>query len=173
MNLYEYQRSKPFIDLDQGHSDSTFLNFFSWETAGSIEAKFDVDPPWMGERKGSNDQDGRHAIYGKTWTILLLWNQKADDLESWYAASGTWVLPCLFKWCLWVDHDLFIARSNFVPYAFILEEGKTMGFSEIIVVYDIKVGSWVHEAYEYQRSRPFIDLGPNISDKLFLTSFPQ
>ena len=27
----------------------------------------------------------------------LLWNQKADDLETWYTASGARVLPCLFK----------------------------------------------------------------------------
>ena len=29
----------------------------------------------------------------KTWKILLLWNQKAYDLKSLYAASGTRVLP--------------------------------------------------------------------------------
>ena len=34
----------------------------------------------------------------------------------------------------------FMARSNFVPYAFVWEEGITMDFSETIVVYDIKVG---------------------------------
>ena len=34
----------------------------------------------------------------------------------------------------------FTARSNLVPYAFIWEKGKTMGFSETIVVYDVKVG---------------------------------
>ena len=28
---------------------------------------------------------------GKTWKILLC-NLKGDDFESWYAASGTWVL---------------------------------------------------------------------------------
>ena len=33
-----------------------------------------------------------------------------------------------------------MARSNFVPYAFVWEEGKIMNFSETIVVYDIKVG---------------------------------
>ena len=27
-------------------------------------------------------------LYGKN-----LWNQKVDDLETWYAASGGWVLP--------------------------------------------------------------------------------
>ena len=34
----------------------------------------------------------------------------------------------------------FMARSSFVPYAFVWEEGKTMDFSETIVVCDIKVG---------------------------------
>ena len=34
----------------------------------------------------------------------------------------------------------FMARSNFVPYAFVCGEGKTMDFSENIVVYYIKVG---------------------------------
>ena len=29
MNHYEYQRSGSFIDLDEGHSDSTFSSFFS------------------------------------------------------------------------------------------------------------------------------------------------
>ena len=31
------------------------------------------------------------------------------------------------------------ARSNLVPYAFVWENGKTMDFSDSIVVYDIKV----------------------------------
>ena len=35
----------------------------------------------------------------------------------------------------------FTALSNLVPYAFIWEEGKTMDFSQTIVVYDIKVCS--------------------------------
>ena len=34
----------------------------------------------------------------------------------------------------------FGAMSNLVPYVFIWEKGKTMVFSETIVVYDIKVG---------------------------------
>ena len=39
-------------------------------------------------------------IYGKNLKKKkknLLWNQKVDDLESWYAALGTRVLPSLFK----------------------------------------------------------------------------
>ena len=34
----------------------------------------------------------------------------------------------------------FTARSNLVPYAFVREKGKTMDFSESIVVYDVKGG---------------------------------
>ena len=62
----------------------------------------------------------------------------------------------------------FTARSNLVPYAFVWETGKTMDFSETIVGFDIKVGrcSQLHEymkLYEYQRSRSFIEFGPNHS----------
>ena len=53
MNLSEYQRSRSFIDLAPNLSDSTFLNFFSLETAKSIEVKFHVNSPLDGmvERK--------------------------------------------------------------------------------------------------------------------------
>ena len=34
----------------------------------------------------------------------------------------------------------FTARLNLVLYAFVWEKGKTMDFSETIVVYDVKVG---------------------------------
>ena len=55
---------------------------------------------------------------------------------------------------------------------------KQWMFSETIVVYDIKVGrcSQLNEYmkfHEYQRSRSFIDLGPNHSDSIFLNFFPQ
>ena len=33
----------------------------------------------------------------------------------------------------------FTARSNLVHYAFVWEKGKTMDFSETIVVYDVKI----------------------------------
>ena len=34
-----------------------------------------------------------------------------------------------------------MTRSNLVPYAFVLEKGKTMDFSETIVVYDLKLAT--------------------------------
>ena len=36
-------------------------------------------------------------IYGKNLKLILLRNHKADELETWYAASGARVLPSLFK----------------------------------------------------------------------------
>ena len=35
----------------------------------------------------------------------------------------------------------FTARSNFFPDAFVSEKGKTMDFSETIVVYDLKLAT--------------------------------
>ena len=51
-----------------------------------------------------------------------------------------------------------------------------MDFSETIVVCDHKVNrsSQLNEymkLYEYQRSKSFTDLGPNLSDSLFLNLF--
>ena len=56
---------------------------------------------WVNEglfkRSRSHDQDGRHAHIWYNIKKLLLRNQKADDLETWYAALGARVLPSLFK----------------------------------------------------------------------------
>ena len=70
----------------------------------------------------------------------------------------------------------FTTRSNLVPYVFVWEKVKTMDFSETIAVYDIKVGRCSQlnvymKLYEYQRSRSLIDLGPNLSDSIFLNFF--
>ena len=35
----------------------------------------------------------------------------------------------------------FTARSNLAPYAFVWEKGKTIDFSETIVVYDLKLAT--------------------------------
>ena len=75
-------------------TNSTFSNFFSLETAKPIAAKFHVEPLWDGRTKVcSNDSDhmtnmAAMPIYGKNLKNLI-WNQKADDFESWYAASST------------------------------------------------------------------------------------
>ena len=48
-----------------------------------------------------------------------------------------------------------------------------MDFSETFVVYDIKVGrcSQLNEYMKYQRSKSFMNLGPNLSVSIFLNFF--
>ena len=112
----------------------------------------------------------QRLIYAKNLKNHLLWNQKADDHESLFAASYTGVLLNLFKW------PILRQGQNWVPFSFVWDKVKTLDFSEISVVYDIKISrcSQLNEytkLYEYQRSRSFIDLGPNLSDSIFLNFF--
>ena len=155
MNLYEYQRSRSFIDLGPrslifnififfsspepkahwwaykfGRPPSSVirrrphsLNIFS-ETAWPIKVKFDMEPPRDGETKVCSNNPGHMTkmaampIYGKNLKNLLLRNQRADDLETWYAALGAQVLRSLFKWWPWVDLDLFYGKVKFAPLCF-------------------------------------------------------
>ena len=64
----------------------------------------------------------------KTLKILLLWNQKADGLETWYASWGARVLPSSLKWWPWVDLDLFYSKVKFGPLCFIWEKKVNNGF---------------------------------------------
>ena len=72
----------------------------------------------------------------------LLRNQKSDDLElgmqHWvleYYQVGSNDVPELTL-------TYFTARSNLVPYAFAWEKGKTIDFSETVVVYNVRVGRY-------------------------------
>ena len=66
------------LTLVQGHSDSTFSNFFSLETTVPIEAKFIVEPPCDGRTKVcSNGPDlmtsmAAKLIYGKNFKKFSL-----------------------------------------------------------------------------------------------------
>ena len=69
-----------------------------------------------------------------------------------------------------------MARSNLVHYSFVREKGKTMDFSETIVVSDIKVGrcSQLNKSmnlYKYQSSRSFTDLREGHTDLTFSNFF--
>ena len=131
MKLYEYQRSRSLIDLS-----STFSNFFFLETAQPIEAKFYVEPPWDTGMKvcstGPSHMTKMAAmpIYGKSLKSLLLRNQKekADDLETWYAALGPRVLPTLFKLWSCVDLDLVYGKIKFGPLFFCTGKRLNNGF---------------------------------------------
>ena len=73
---------------------STFLNIFSSETTGPIEAKFHKEPTWDRGTKVCSNGSGHMA---KMATMPICGLKKAYDLETWYAASDARVLPSLFK----------------------------------------------------------------------------
>ena len=73
----------------------------------------------------------------KTLKNLFLQNRKADDLETWYAASGAEYYQACSNDDPGLTLTYFTARSNLVPYNLVWEKGKTMEFSESIVVYDV------------------------------------
>ena len=68
-------------------------------------------------------------------------NQKADDFETWYPALGARVLLSCSNDDPGLTMTYFTARSNLVPCAFVWEKGKTMDFSETVVVYDLKLAT--------------------------------
>ena len=84
------------LTLVQGHSYSTFSSFFSLEIARLMKSNF----VWRLHGIGNESEytNGRHAhIYMVKTLKNLLWNKKADNLESLYVASDARVVPNLFK----------------------------------------------------------------------------
>ena len=65
MNIKDQGHPLTFVE---GHSDSTFSNFFSLETVKSIEAKFYVEPP-CGERMKMNTNGLCHMTKMATMPI--------------------------------------------------------------------------------------------------------
>ena len=141
------------------------LNIFSSETTGPIKNKFHMEPPWDSRTKVSSNGSGHMTkmaampIYGKKLKNLLLRNQKADDLETWYAALGAQVLPNLFKWWPWVDTDLFYGKVKFGPLCFCMGNGKTMDFSETTVLYDLKLVTGDRSDKKFLLTSIFCSLG--------------
>ena len=81
-----------------------------------------MEPPWDRRMKDCSKGPGHMTnmasipIYGKNFKKLLLWNQKDDGLESWYAALGTQVLPhFVLNDDPKVDLDLFYGKVKFGP----------------------------------------------------------
>ena len=75
----------------------------------------------------------------KNFENLLLKNQIANYLETWYAALVTQALPNLFKWWPLVDHDLFYNKIKFNNLGFWMGKRQAVDFSEAVVACDIKV----------------------------------
>ena len=79
-------------------------------------------------------------IYGKNLKNLLLQNQATDDLEIYYVALCTRVLPRLFKLLPWVDLDLFYAKVKFGHIGFCM--GKSENYILFGNCYSHRPLSW-------------------------------
>ena len=73
MNLYEYQRSRSFIDLGPRSLRFNILKLFSLETARPVEAKFHVRP-WDGGMKTYSNGPG-HLTSVDAMPIYWSWSK--------------------------------------------------------------------------------------------------
>ena len=103
-----------------------------------------MEPPWYGGTKVCSNDPGDMAkmatmsIYGKNFKKSS--SSEPKGLKSWYAASGARVLPNYSNDDPGLTVTYFMARAFWPLLLLYGEKGKTMDFSETIVVYDIKVG---------------------------------
>ena len=102
-------------------------SFFYLQTAGSIEAKWYVQPPW--------NQRKNEEIVLAAWLIRSAYWKKKRLKSSSLIPKGRWSwklvcsivrswLPSLFKGWPWVGRDLLTAMSKFVPCAIVLKMEK-------------------------------------------------
>ena len=102
---------------------------------------------WDGGTKVCSNSPGHMTkmaampIYGKKL-------QKSSSLQpkGWWPWNLVCIIGCssttkFAQMMTLVDLDLFYRKVKFGPYAFVWWKGKTMDFSEIIVVYDLKLAT--------------------------------
>ena len=126
---------------------STFSNIFSSETTMPIKVKFYIEFLWDGGTKVCSTGPGHMTkmppcpYMVKTLKIFFSGTKRPMTLKLGMLHQ----VLMYYEVCSHDDPRLtliyFTARSKLVPYAFVWEKGKTMEFSETIVVYDVKVGS--------------------------------
>ena len=117
MNIKGHGHSLTFI---QGHSDSTFSNFFCSETARPIEARFHMAPPWDVGNKKLFKCPGHMTmpIYGEK-----LQKSSSSELRGRWPwnlvySIGYWSTTNVFIWWPWVDLGHFYDGVKFVSECF-------------------------------------------------------
>ena len=103
-----------------------------------------MKPPWDGAMKIYSNVSGHMtnmaAYMVKTLKIVFSGTERPMTFN-------VGMQHRVLKYCQVCSNDdpgltvtYFTVRSNLGPYAFVWKKGKTMDFSEIILVYDTKVG---------------------------------
>ena len=116
------------LTLDQGHP----ADFFSWETARPIEAKFDVDSPWDGGTKVCSNGPGHMT--------KILYNKNMKNSSS-LEPKGRW--PWKLICCIG-----YLSTTKFVqmmtqgwPWP-ILWQGQIL---TLMLLYRKKVKQWIFQ----------------------------
>ena len=92
MNIKGQSHSLTFV---QGHSDSTFSNFFSSKNTRLIESIFHVEPSWDGRMKVSTNGLCHMPIYAKK-TFKIFFSGIKRPMNSKHGMQHR-VLTSLFK----------------------------------------------------------------------------
>ena len=118
------------------------------ETTGPIKVKFHMELLWDGGTKVCSNGPGHMtkmaamAMYGKNLKKTLF---SGTNRPMTLNLSIHHQVAEYYQVCSNDDPGLtltyFTAGSNLVPYAFVWEKGKTVDFSETIVVYGLKLAT--------------------------------
>ena len=119
------------------------LNIFSSETTGGrLKPNFIWGTKVCSNGPGHMTKMAVMPMYGKNLKRIFFSGTKRPMTLK--LGMQLWVLE-YYQVYSNDDHGLtltyFTARSNLVPYAFVWEKGKTMKFSETIVIYDLKLAT--------------------------------
>ena len=105
---WAYRIGRPPSSIVRCMSSSTLFNHFlhrnHWASQSRMELLWDGGTKVCSNGPGHMTKMVAMPIYGKNLKKinLFLWNQKADELETWYVSSGARVLPGLLKlWLGW------------------------------------------------------------------------
>ena len=118
----------------QCHSDPTFSNFISIETARQIEAKFHVEPPWDGGVKAITNS----LCHITKMAAMPIFFSGTKRLMTLKLGLRHWLLE-YYQVCSNDDPGLtltyFTARSNLVLFVIVWEN-----FQKTIEACEVKVG---------------------------------
>ena len=141
MKLYDYQRSRSYIDLGPNHSSSIFLNFFSNHLAYWSQILCGVSLELGNESLfnlfRSHDQNGHHA---HIWQNPL----KSSSLES----KGWWPSNCRCSQLKQVHEALWVPKVRVIHWLW----SNSIRFN----IYVSALQSW--ETYCFCLGRPSVRL---------------
>ena len=115
MNTWQFMTTQGHsLTVVQGHSGSTFSNFFSQETARPIEDKFHMEPPW--------DMGNENLLM--SWPYMVKKNSKILFFETKKPMTWNLIYSIVLDYHQFFSNDdpvltltIFMTGSNLFPNA--------------------------------------------------------